>query len=415
YLKKTGWEPIILTPRNSVSNFRETDVEPVYNDIKVYYTNILEPKISFRKKTGTTGKMSSASVFLAKDLSLKDKIIRWIRINIFIPDAKILWKFFAVKKGKYVIKKEKPDIILSTSPPPTTSLVARKLAKWSKLKWIADFRDPWTNIYYYEKLNISAFSKKKNKSLEKKVLKDADKIITVSENFFPDFKLKDKIVQIENGFDPDDIENLKFSNIKNEKFTIRYIGSLKINQFFRNFIDILVELDKKEEYNTKIKFETIGYTEPEIQQYIESKLNGIEVNFHGYVTHSEAIEQMATSDLLVMAIGKGEKNKNVISTKIFEYLLVGIPILAFGHQNGIANKILKETKGGKMFGYEEYDKVRSYLLENYNNWKENLQVHKPDQAILKKYNFANLTERLATIMENCISDHLPKNNNETGN
>ena len=103
---------------------------------------------------------------------------------------------FAVKKGKKVIKQEKPDIILSTSPPPTAQLAAKKLAKWSNLKWVADFRDPWTNIFYYELLKFNPISKKINHNLEKKVLNAADKIITVSNNFFPGVNQNQKHIQI---------------------------------------------------------------------------------------------------------------------------------------------------------------------------------------------------------------------------
>lgn len=196
YLKKTGWEPIILTPKKNALSYKGKNQSPKYEGIKVYHTKIFEPTSFFSKSKNEVNAMTNSTFFLSDKLNFKQKIIRWIRLNLFIPDAKLFWKYYAVKKGKYVIEKEKPDIIFSTSPPPTTNLIARKLAKWSKLKWVADFRDPWTNIFYYEKLNISGISKKINKSLEKKVLKDADRVITVSENFFPDSDIKHKSYQI---------------------------------------------------------------------------------------------------------------------------------------------------------------------------------------------------------------------------
>ena len=404
YLKKMGWEPIILTPNINALNYTVKKLDPVYEDIKVYHTKIFEPTSLFKKNKKEINVISNSSIFLSDNLSLKQKIFRWIRVNFFIPDAKLFWQFYAVKKGKYVIKKEKPDIIFSTSPPPTTNLIARKLAKWSKLNWVADFRDPWTNIYYYEKLNISGISKKLNKNLEKKVLRDANKIITVSENFFPDSNINNKSFQIENGFDLDDFQYIEPPQSKNKKYTIRYIGTLKSNQFFENFLKILKELSTNKEFQSHIKFETIGFLDEDIKNYIKKELANIEVNIIGYVAHKEAIEYMASADLLIMAIGKGVQSKNVVSTKIFEYLMAGKPILAFGHTDGIANRILTETNGGKMFEYDAYESVKQYFLSNYNNWQNNNNGKKINQEELKKYNFFNLTQKIAAVMDSCLSN-----------
>ena len=122
-----------------------------------------------------------------------------------IPDAKFTWKWFAVPLGKKIIEDIKPDIIFSTSPPPTTSLIAKKLADWSNIPWIADFRDPWTNIYYYDEHPQSKYAQKKNKKIEFDTLKRADQITVVNEGFFPEYEeiLRSKTTKIPNGFDPD--------------------------------------------------------------------------------------------------------------------------------------------------------------------------------------------------------------------
>lgn len=402
YLKKLGWEPVILTPQKSASAFEEKEMDPDYKDIKVYYTKIAEPTFFFKNNANTAQNMTNASFFLSENLSWKKRLVRWIRVNLFIPDAKILWKRFAIRKGKQVIKKEKPEIILSTAPPPTSHLVARKLARWSNLKWIADFRDPWTNIFYYEALNINPISKKINKSLERKVLRDADRIITVSDSFFPDANPGNKNIRIENGYDPDDMPEIKKKKSPNKKFTIRYIGSLKTNQFFKNFLLVLKELSQDEQYRQKMKLETAGYIDTTIKSFIEKELQSIEVNIQGYIPHNEALKKMATADLLLLAIGKGKQSKNVVSTKIFEYMMVGNPILAFGHLDGSANKIIMETKAGRMFDYDAYDELKKYLTEKINKWGKGESLYHPDAEKIKKYNFENLTKKIVSVMEDII-------------
>ncbi|MFW5916502.1 MAG: glycosyltransferase family 4 protein [Bacteroidota bacterium] len=398
YLLKEGWEPIILTPEKSAASFKEESIEPPYDNVKVYRTKIFEPTFFFKSNTGNSLNVTNASFFLSENLNLKQRLVRWIRLNIFIPDAKILWKPFGVKMGKRLIQQEKPDLIFSTSPPPTTHLVARKLAKWSDLKWIADFRDPWTNIYYYELLKINPISKRINRKLEDKVIQSADKIITVSDNFFSQKEAKSKNIRIENGYDPEDLNDIKLENERNHKFTIRYIGSLKTNQFFKNFFLILKELEQQEEYRNKIKLEFIGYVDPSIREFIAKQAIKTEINIQGYVPHKEAIKKMASADLLVLAIGQGELSKNVVSTKIYEYLMVQKPILAFGHPDGTANRILQETNAGKMFSYKDYQSVRQYFFEIYNNWLKNKNYISQIENS-EKYNFYNLTARLHNIFE----------------
>ena len=405
YLIKNGWEPLILTTKNTASVFKEDDIDPVYKNVKVYRSSILEPTLLFSNSSNSSHSMTNASIFLSSNLSLKQKFIRWIRLNLFIPDAKILWKRPAVRMGKKIIKQEKPDVILSTAPPPTAHLIARKLARWSQIKWVADFRDPWTNIFYYEQLKINPISKKINQWLEKKVLKTADKIITVSDNFFPNFNSEDKTVRIENGYDPDEIPKTKSAEAKNEKFTIRYIGSLKTNQFFRNFVDILKEISQTEKYRKNIKLELIGYIDPQIKDYINKNLVKLETEIKNFIPHKEAIQKMAEADLLILAIGKGKQSKNVISTKIFEYMMTGKPVLAFGDRDGSANKILRETNTGRMFSYDEYQEVKDFLVTIFKNWENNTSFLSPNQNKIQQYSFENLTQKLINVLKNCMDNY----------
>ncbi len=414
HLIKNGWEPIILTSQHAAIPVKKEETDPIYQNVKTYRSNIIEPTFLFKKNTTSSEKMTNASFFLAKDLNFKQKIIRWIRLNLFIPDAKILWYPFAVKKGKAIIKQEKPDIILSTSPPPTTQLIARKLAKWSNLNWIADFRDPWTNIYYYELLRISSISKKINSILEKKVLNSASSVVTVSDNFFPDHKnLDKKHIQLTNGYDEDDLKKISISQQKNNKFTIQYLGSLKTNQFFKNFLHTLQDLNKEPSYQNRIKLEIAGYVDPLIKDYIKTELADIPIAIKGYLTHTEAIQQMAQADLLILAIGKGKKSKNVISTKLFEYLMVKKPILAFGDIAGSANQILIETNTGKMFSYGAYKEVKEFITKHYANWNNNIDIFQPNHDKIKKYSFSHITQQYIKIMEkHCYPSTSEKNKNE---
>ena len=183
YLPEFGWEPVILTVENPDSPVDDTSL---LNDIpkgtKVYKTKSLEPFELYKKFAGkkSDSKIPNDVLLNKKNLSLKVRLAQWIRLNLFIPDAKIGWKKYAVKKGLEIIKTENIDLIFTTSPPQTVALIGRKLSKLCGVKWIADFRDPWMEIVYYQNVNRTKLTKVVDSSLEKKVMNNADTIITIS-------------------------------------------------------------------------------------------------------------------------------------------------------------------------------------------------------------------------------------------
>ncbi|MCK4715587.1 MAG: glycosyltransferase, partial [Candidatus Marinimicrobia bacterium] len=184
YLPEFGWQPIILTVKNgeypAIDNSLQKEIPA---NCKVYNTFSIEPNFVYKKFTGMgSDEKIPTAVLAAENTNWKKRLANWIRLNLFIPDAKIGWIPFAVRKGKKIIKAEKPDIIFSSSPPPTVHLIARKLAKWSGIKWVADFRDPWTDIYHYNDVKRSAWSLNRDKDKEKEIVTSADEIITVSQN-----------------------------------------------------------------------------------------------------------------------------------------------------------------------------------------------------------------------------------------
>ncbi|MCK4531074.1 MAG: glycosyltransferase, partial [Candidatus Marinimicrobia bacterium] len=119
------------------------------------------------------------NVSLDKKTSLSERLSRWIRANIFIPDARKGWKRFMVKEGLKIIENENPDIIFSTSPPHSLQLGAKRLAQKSGIPWVADLRDPWTEAYWEAQMPKTARSKKKNLKYEEDVLNTAIQITTV--------------------------------------------------------------------------------------------------------------------------------------------------------------------------------------------------------------------------------------------
>ncbi|MBO6584532.1 MAG: glycosyltransferase [Gracilimonas sp.] len=405
YLAKSGWDIVVLTSKKAAAGMKGEPDDPVLENIKVYRANIIEPVSLLKGKKGGSAKTSNPSIFYQKDAGFISRLAVWARLNIMIPDAKFTWKWFAVPLGKKVIEQEKPDVILSTSPPPTTSLIARKLAAWSGLPWHADFRDPWTNIYYYDDNPPSAWARKRNKKLEASVLEKADRLTVVNHGFFPSYHLEDKLTKIPNGFDPDHVLNKKEVPQTNDSvFYIRYFGSMKINQYPEAFIKALHTLSVDyPEIAENIHFDFYGNIDPNIKDDIKSASHIIKTSFTGYIPHDEMMKKVNSSDLLLLLIGRTKNSKFGLSTKVFEYMTSGKPVMGIGPVDGAASELVTNTNIGKFFSHEDEKGVASFIKETYHAKQKEETLFNPSQKAIQQYDFSYLTKRLEKILVDLIS------------
>lgn len=401
YLPEFGWQPLVLTVKKgeypAIDNKISDDVstEAIINKTKAF-----EPYFYYKRFLGQEeNEKVPVGILTHQDLSWKQKIANFIRLNIFIPDAKIGWIPFAVSTGKQLIKNEKPAAIFTSSPPATAHLIGKKLAKWSKLPWVADFRDPWTNIYHYDQRPKMYIAQKIDKYLERRVLYAASKITVVSPGFFNHHFLY-KTKKISNGYDLADLKT--GHGVRSDKFIIRYMGSLKIRQFVETFFKILNELSVEKEFIEKMQVEFIGYVDPLVQKYIKEKNISLNLKFYGYVPHYEAIKLISQANMLLHVVGKSEYATVVTGGKLFEYMMVKRPILSYGPKNGETDRLLQETKCGKLFDFEDKLGAKTYLLDQYKNWKNKRVNFHPVISKIEQYNRKNLTKKLTQTFEEII-------------
>lgn len=399
YLPEFGWEPVILTVKNgeypAVDESLLNDVPP---GIKVYKTKSVEPFSVYKRFTGdTSNKAVPVAVLSQKNLSFKKRVANFIRLNLIIPDAKIGWKFSAIKEIEQIIKTEKPDVIFSSSPPPTVHLIAKRISKQYNIKWVADLRDPWSNIHYYQN-NRSSLACKIDSKLEKDTLVKADKIVTVSNNFAQlIYAEKDKLNIIPNGFDDTD-----FSSEGIEKdstcFNVSYIGGLNENRFYPEFFEKLKEFAKEKSltpYDIKLTF--AGSILPEYENKIKDILGAnVKIDYAGYLSHNAAIKLMYRSDVLLLFMEKVSHYSGHIPGKLFEYLATGNYILGIGDKTGNAQKILEDSNGGEITN--DFIELPNLLNKLYTNWQsENLKGAEP--PAIEKYSRKNLTKQLAELFD----------------
>lgn len=390
YLPLFGVEPTVITTKNgdypAIDHSLEKDVS---KNLKV-----------IRTKTPSFGKLfSRSSKFNApygnlesqKTDSLLKKISIWIRLNCVVPDARKIWNKYAFKAAKKEIQTNNYDTVITSGPPHSTHLVALKLKEKFNLKWIADFRDPWTKIDYLEKVKRNRLAELQDKKLEEKVTINCDLLLSINKKILDDLEIKKESKIIPNGFDAADFTAIHLK--KNKSFTISYFGNINKD---RDPEIILNALNKIPDIASQTQLNFWGNVDSTIIEKMKKKDKFRMLHFNSYIPHEEVLKKMVNSDLLLLIINNVPDNKGILTGKIYEYLGSGSSILGIGPEYGEAAQILNETRAGKMFEYSDVEKVNKFIRYEFNNWQSG--NHKKETRKIEIYNRINLTKQLAEII-----------------
>jgi glycosyltransferase involved in cell wall biosynthesis len=399
YLVKFGYKPHVYTPENPESPAIDKSLQAdVPDQAVIVKRKIFEPYSFYKKFTGKSGNVNAS--FLSEDKDsrkkLTEKISVWIRGNFFIPDARVFWVNPSYRFLKKYIKENNIDVIISTGPPHSMHLIAKKLKEKLDIKWIADFRDPWTNIDFYKDLMLTNWADQKHKKLEREVLQTADRVITIGNTIADEFMQisKKRVEVITNGFDAEDFENVE--NIETDNFTIVHIGSINADRNHKIFWQAISELvTENREFKEKLKIKFIGKLDYSVKESIEKyKLENI-TEIIAYVPHNEVIKYLSEAKALYLPLNNTPNAKGVLSGKLFEYLAVNKPIIAIGDENGDAANLIKETKSGFLVGFDNKEKLKEALIEIFNNYEKFTSVHINERI---KYSREELTKELIELL-----------------
>ena len=399
-LPEYGWDPIVLTVQDGEYPALDPALEKLVPDsVKVIKTKTLEPFQWYKRLTGKKKDHKIDTYILSnKKGSFLENMMRWIRLNLFIPDARIGWLPYAVRAAKKVIRTEEIDVIYSCSPPHTVQVVAKKVADGSQKPWIADFRDPWSSIVFYQDSTRSGITRSLDQRMEKGVLEGADHLITTCQGFkdtlSSDFHLDEsKITVITNGYDGEQ----KFSSHQSRDLIITYAGNLSEVRMPYALLESLGTL-RKEKPGVRIKLHVAG----NLCALFEEELKRLNISDllvkHGYISHGEVLQLYSKSDLLLLVVDKVPDNHLFIAGKLFDYLGAKRPVLAFGPEDGEVREIIRETDSGYYFAYE--DKQNTLLaLQRELDQKINNQPSQFTFSGREKYSRKALTGRLAGLLD----------------
>lgn len=382
YLRDYSWEPVIFTVTpNEISNYDESLVKEIPKGIETIRVPIWEPFGLYKKLTGKKKEENVQPGFLDEGSGSKwmQELAYWVRGNVFIPDAKRFWIKPAQKTLLRYLKDNHVDAIVSTGPPHTTHIIALKAKVKLGVPWLADFRDPWTFVDYYEKLKLSKYADRRHHNLERKVIEAADKSVTVSWSWAKDFNqlgFSTKVEVITNGYDPSDFTSE--NQILDSEFSITHIGSMNAD---RNPHILWIVLEKlcnsDEEFRDKLRIRLIGPVDHSVFKSIEKHGLNQHLEHIKNLPHSEVIPHLQSSQVLLLPLNDTPNIAGVIPGKLFEYLGARRPILCIGDERGDSARIINEVNGGVICGFMDATAVENSLdnmFQSYQNGKLSTQA-----------------------------------------
>ena len=390
YLLQLDWDPIILTVDENYASYPQKD-ESLIKEAQIFTTfktktfELYSLYSSFKKdKQIPYGGFSNEG-----NPTFIQKTARFVRGNFFLPDPRRGWNKHAIKEAIRIISEYKIEHIITTSPPHSSQLIGIEIKKKiPNVNWVADMRDPWTDIYFYDKFYPSFWARKIDRKYEKSIIDKADKIITVSKSIKKMLNKRygkaDKIIVIPNAYDPDDFPQDHFHD-HNRSNTIVYTGTLTTDYPLEEILTIAKN-------NPTLHLKFIGSTPPELILGVEREHLSKQFTIQEAVSHDEIIQEMLKAGILLLLIPKVPQNDGILTGKLFEYLGSKTPILAIGPANGDIIEILEETKAGIYYTYQDVESINARHIQQIQKIKSNPKT--------QNYSRKNLTQKIVNLLEN---------------
>jgi glycosyltransferase involved in cell wall biosynthesis len=367
YLPEAGWEPVIFTPENPDFDLKdETLLKEISSNLEVIRFPIWEPYQLFAK-VKKQGKTHPGRILEQQKKGVLEKAAIWLRANLLVPDPRVFWVKPSFQFLNQLLLEGQFQAIITTGPPHSLHLIGQQLKQKHGIPWLADFRDPWSQWEFLDTLPMLSFIRRRHEALERKVLQQADVVVTISPTFQRDLeKLSGrKIDLITNGYDPADIPTDFHPRPKLAKrLHLVYTG---IIDAIRNPLPLMQALKAEFEVGgEEVSWTFVGKVSEQVQQQVEAdSWLQTHIHFAGYVPHHQVFEFYANTDALVLILTDTKNAKGNIPGKLFEYLATGLPVLALGDPQGDSATLLSQAGAGAVLGHGDLKGMQAKLRELY--------------------------------------------------
>ena len=411
YLPSFEWTPIVLTVEEGAYPARDASLwQDVPASVEVHRTKSWDPYQLYARLTGQSGDdaVVQGSVEGEKN-DWKRMVARWTRANVFLPDARVGWVPFAVWRGRQLLARGDADAILTTGPPHSTHLAGAALQALTEVPWVADFRDPWTDINYYQELPHTRWARWLDAALERMVLRRAQAVTTVSPTWRDLLARKAashhcderRFAVVQNGFDETDIPSTPAFPLK-EAFELTHVGSLYASRNPEPLWRALQRL-RASDAIPNLRLRLVGTVDPNVRQSIDHHGLADITEYVPYVPHAKAVTYMKQAGLLLLSIEDFPQAAGMMTGKIYEYLASGRPVVGIGPPDGDAAYLLRKTKGGRLFGRDEETNLAQFIRSHYSAWEQGLSYAGGAPEDLELYRRWTQTERMAELLNGICS------------
>lgn len=431
YLPEFNWQPVIFTPENGEMPVTDNSLlKDIPKGTEVIRTKIWEPYSIYKKFIGAGNeKINTGFLTEKKKPGLAEKVSVWMRGNFFIPDARCFWIKPSVKFLSSYLEKNKIDAIVSTGPPHSMHLIAMEISEKFNIPWVADFRDPWTNIDYYKDLMLTAYADANHHKLERQVVTKATRVVVVGKTMKEDFEKQynRKVEVITNGYDSDDVgtgagsrqsaigslqseaesrhdaagsrqlEQLKLVN----HFVIAHVGTLVRS---RNpealWKAIAATVKTNSEFAGLLQIRLTGKVDIAVRNSLQD--SGLEkfVTYIDYLPHDQVICEQQQASVLLLVLNNTPNAKGILTGKLFEYLAARRPILCIGPPDGDAAEIINETKSGQTINFNDQSEMDLAIADLYSKFKSGTLNVKGSGV--EKYSRKALTGEMVKVLEGLL-------------
>ena len=396
YLPAEGWQPVVFAPENADYPSLDPSFEAeVPASVELLRGRIWEPYAAYRKLTGA--KSTQVTEISSGKKSWKQKLSLWIRANLFIPDPRVGWVRPSVKFLKKYLKEHPVDAIVTTGPPHSVHLIGQKLHRALGTPWIADFRDPWTEMYYLKYLLMSAFTWRKHRKQEQAVLDECSTVLACTPLVQEDFQARTStpVACITNGFDEEDFTGP--APLGDGLFNITHTGLFAADGNPETLWKVLGEMaDADQAFREDLRLRLVGKVDREVLEAISAAGLSANIVNLGYCDHADAVREQRAASVLLLPLRNDPQYKPILPGKLFEYLAARRPILGIGQSDGAMARVIAESGAGETIDWDNATDLRSFLEKA---WEQHLKGGVPPGiGNIERYSRKGLTAELAALL-----------------